>query len=89
MISSETIINIEIMTEQLNDMYARVSEFIIQYPANNRIPKLREMSSRLAVAHQKSRIYTDEKHAAEWEDLLKQAKDLISEAEVSNVLTGF
>ena len=79
-------IDVELYTERLNDMYARIAEFVAAYPGNKLVPKLKEQQQTLAIAHHKSRFYRDKEHFAIWDDLLQQSERLLTEAQAANTL---
>ena len=79
-------IDVEIYTEKLNDMYARVSEYISAHPRNRVIHKLQDQQHLLAIARHKSRFHADEKHFSEWKKLLDQSEKTVREAIIADVL---
>ncbi len=79
-------IDVEIYTEKLNDMYARIAEFISAYPKNQMVEQLKSQQHILAVAHHQSRFHCDEQHLSKWDALLRQSEKMIMEARIANVL---
>ena len=79
-------INVEIYTEKLNDMYARISEFMSGHPNSTMINQLSNQQHLLALARHKSRFHDDEKHFMEWDNLLKESEKMMGEAIVEDVL---
>ena len=59
----------EIYSELINDMQAKIFEFEKKYP-NYITDELVNINSKLSAARMESRIYVDEDHFKQWEDLL-------------------
>lgn len=79
-------VDVEIYTEKLNDMYARISEFITKHPKNRMIHQLSNQLNILAVACHNSHFHDDEKHFLEWNNLLKESEKIIGMAIKADVL---
>ncbi len=71
--TEDPMIKAEIYTELINDMQAQISEYMSKNP-HRKNEKLVTIKKRLSSARMESRIYVDEEHFDQWEDLLLSAK---------------
>lgn len=80
MTKQDIILQTELYTERLNDMYARISEFQTKAPYNLYFDELEQKGKDIAIAHRRSRFYPDKDHFAQWESLLADADTLLKKA---------
>ena len=88
-IMRNSLIDTEILTERLNDMYATVSDFLVRYPDNTQRNDLLQIQKKLAIAHHRSRIHIDEQSVKEFHTLLAQGDKILSKARIANVLPQY
>lgn len=69
----------EVYSALINDMQARIMEFEKEHP-NHMNDDIRSINQRLSDARMKSRIYVDENHFLEWENLLDSADEAMLRA---------
>lgn len=74
------IIEKEIFTESLNEMYVRCIEFQEKHPDNKNYAEINTVKKEIAIAYRESRIYTDIEHRRYYNGLFRKAKKLIKEA---------
>ena len=81
MFDEETMIRKEIYTDQLNDLYAELTEYMNSHPQCRILKELDSQRKIIAIAHSDSRYFTDEEHFAQWDKLIADSKKLLKKAE--------
>ena len=78
MFDEETMIRKEIYTDQLNDLYAELTEYMNSHPQCRILKELDSQRKIIAIAHSDSRYFTDEEHFAQWDKLMSHAGTMMS-----------
>lgn len=80
MIDNDAMIKTEVYTELLNDMFAVLSEYIDNHPYSVMRKELDLQRQTVAIAHTKSRFYSDEAHFSQWDKVLSASQNMLRKA---------
>lgn len=81
MVDYNAVFKASIYTERLNDMYARISEFVKDNPHNPFCQGLKDKRKEISIAYKESRFFCDQEHFDKWENQLMTVETLLKTAE--------